>query len=92
MHSILRIAHAPGAVGGSLENVQKVLDSLVFLAWGALPPANGFQNLQTVIGNASKSIVKQSRISVSVAANGYGPWPCVGDTPEEYVNPNAESL
>ena len=45
---------------------------LMFSAWGPLSPANGFPNPLTVIENTSKSIVKPSKISVSVRAHGYG--------------------
>ena len=92
MVSILQIAHAPGAVGGTLGKVQKPFEFLMFPAWDPLSPAHGFPNPLTVIENTSKSIVKPSKTSYSVRAHGYGPWPCVGDAPEEDVNPNAESL
>ena len=72
--------------------MQKTFEFLMFSAWGPLSPADSFPNPLTVIGNTSKSIVKQSKINVSVCAHFAVPWPCVGDTPEEDVNPNAESL
>ena len=69
---MLQIANAPDTVGGTLRKVQKALSVLIFPACGPLPPDHGFPDGRTVIGNALKSIVKQSIISISVGAHGYG--------------------
>ncbi len=45
-------AHAPGAAGGTLKKVNKTWKFVVFLAWGPMAPADGFQNPRTVIGKS----------------------------------------
>ena len=69
---ILQIAHAPGAGGGTVANVQTPLEFLVFPAWGPLPLAHGFPDGLTVIGKVCKTLIKQSKTSSSVLAHSYG--------------------
>ena len=46
---------------GTVRNTWETIESLMFSAWGPLPPAHSFPDPLTVMENASKSIVKQSK-------------------------------
>ena len=64
----------------------------MFLAWDALPPADGFPNPRTVIEIASKSMVKQAKSVFLGPQTVTLPWPRVGDAPRTGVAPNVEPL
>ena len=84
---ILQIAHAPGAGGGTVANVQKRLGKQAKSAILPLPRADGSPDAQTVSQNAAETLGNKAKSAFRGTQRFTVPGPCVGDAPGKVCVP-----